>query len=93
MHRAGWDAPDGYGLDALNDRELLSGNSEKGASLRAMIASLSGPADPYAVLRNGPIPGGEAKVFDDLYRRGREELREWVRAGGPPTLQRLVAEA
>ena len=93
MYRVGWDSSAGYGLDALRERDLLRRNNAKGASLRAMVASLGEPADPYAVLRNGSIPNGEAKAFDDLYRRGRGELIEWVRAGGSTALQRLVAGA
>lgn len=93
MHSLGWDSSDGYALDALQERDLLRRGNEKGPSLRAMVASLSAPDDPYAVLRNGPIPDGEAQAFDALYRRGRDELIRWVRSGGSATLQRLVSRA
>lgn len=93
MHHAGWDQPDGYAWDALNDPSLLDGANERGASLRAMLASLTAPADRYAVLRNGSIPNREAAAFDATYRRGRQELVAWVRATGPPLLHDLLVSA
>lgn len=89
----GWDSADGYRVDALRHGALLRRGSQKGASLRAMVTSLIAPADPYAVLRNGPIPDGEAQAFDALYRRGRDELLQWIRTGGSATLHRLVSDA
>lgn len=93
MHHAGWDRSDQYAWDALTDDTLLDPGTQTGASLRAALASLSGPDDRYAVLRNGPIPDGEAPDFDALYRRGCEELRTWLRSGGGPSLRKRLPAA
>jgi 7-cyano-7-deazaguanine synthase in queuosine biosynthesis len=93
MHRAGWDSVAQYATDVLHDAALLEAKIARGASLRAVIVSLTAPPDDYAVLRNGPIPGGEAMAFGDVYRRGRRELMDWIRASGPASLRSLVAGA
>lgn len=93
MFRAGWDSVAQYPVDVLHDTTLLDGQVARGASLRAVIASLTAPPDEYAVLRNGPIPADEARTFAHVHRRGRQELLDWIRASGPPSLRSLVVGA
>ena len=38
---------------------------------------------------NGRIPDGETTEFFDVYRRGREELRDWLKGAGPALGRRL----
>ncbi len=93
MHKTGWDTSDGYAVDALNDATLLEPRAERGASLRAMLAHLAAPPDRYAVLRNGPIPDGEASQFSAVYRRGCNELREWLDASAGSAVRELAEGA
>jgi len=93
MHAVGQDTPDAYAWDAMTDDELLEPSNDTGSSLRALLASMTEPADRYAVLRNGPIPGGEAASYDDVYRRGRSELRSWLEARGSATIRARLAAA
>lgn len=79
-----------YAYDVHRDYQLIAATS-KGASLRALLRSLSSPASPAHVLRTGPIPNGDAADFGDVYLRGRKELLSWLKAkGGPEVRRRLV---
>jgi hypothetical protein len=93
MHKAGWDTPDGYAVDALNDTTLLEPRADRGASLNAMLAHLATPPDRYAVLRNGPIPDGEASKFNEVYQQGCDELREWLDASARPAVREFAQGA
>lgn len=93
MHHVGWDAPDQYSRDAMSEDELLDSSSEAGASLRAMLASMGAPSDRYAVLHNGPIPSSETLAFDEVYRRGRTELRAWLDSGASSAVRRQLQGA
>ncbi|MGE3413599.1 MAG: Qat anti-phage system QueC-like protein QatC [Dehalococcoidia bacterium] len=89
MHRVGLDGPADYSWDALTDPTVWRDPQLKtGRDLRALTASLAGPVRPSDVLRNGPIPSGEAGAFFDLYRRGRDEIRAWIGDGADPDLRR-----
>lgn len=79
LHRAGLDSPAGYAWDALTWDELLDKRKKSGKSMRSLLSSLAGPAQSIDVLRNGPVPGGEAKLFFDLYERGRAEISAWLK--------------
>jgi 7-cyano-7-deazaguanine synthase in queuosine biosynthesis len=78
-----------YGLDALTDARLLDTASGRGQSLRALTLSLRRPERVEDVVTNGRIPGGETSDFFELYARGREELRDWLKGAGPELKKRL----
>jgi hypothetical protein len=78
-----------YGLDALTDATLLDRASGRGQSLRALTLSLRRPERVEDVITNGRIPGGETSDFFDVYARGREELRNWLKGAGPELKKRL----
>jgi 7-cyano-7-deazaguanine synthase in queuosine biosynthesis len=88
LHAIGADT-EPYAYDVASEPELL-GSGQRGSSVRALIRSLASDAAPTDVLRNGPIPDGEAAQFAAMYQRGREELRRWLKAkGGPAVRARL----
>lgn len=89
MHHVGADAYADYGLDALSDTTLLDGASGRGRSLRALTLSLRRAEHIEDVLINGRVPNGETPSFFDVYRRGRAELREWLKGAGPELAKRL----
>lgn len=78
-----------YAYDLKTDYKLIA-ETGKGASLRALLRSLSSPARPTDVLRTGPIPNGEAPEFADVYARGREELLTWLQADGGRQIRRRL---
>jgi 7-cyano-7-deazaguanine synthase in queuosine biosynthesis len=88
LHRVGADN-DAYAWDALHESELLEPRSARGRSLRALTASLGRTERVEDVLMNGRIPNGETTKFFDVYRRGRDELRDWLRGAGPALRRRL----
>ena len=87
MHAIGEDRADEYTWDVLNDQDFLRRDWESGASLRALLTRLGQPPRTADVLRNGRIPNGETRAFFDMYRRGREELRQWLSDGGAQHIQ------
>lgn len=88
LQRVGADR-DRYAWDALHETSLLSPNSKRGRSLRALAASLARPERVEDVLVNGRIPNGETREFFAVYERGRAELREWLKGAGPELRRRL----
>jgi 7-cyano-7-deazaguanine synthase in queuosine biosynthesis len=88
---AGWDSPDGYSWDALTEADLMLDTSTgTGADLRAVVnAVLARRADSH-VLRNAPLPGDRDKYLD-VWRRGVDELRDWIVAGATGPLAAIVA--
>ena len=90
MHRVGHDRFEGhYAWDALTDADLLRRSSKRGRSLRALAASLGQPERVEDVLAHGRIPNSETAAFFDVYRRGRAELRDWLKGAGPALRRRL----
>lgn len=88
LHRAG--LPGGtYAYDLKKDYAVIV-ETGKGASLRALVRSLAGPARTADVLRTGPIPNGEASAFDAVYMRGRGELAAWLKTAVPTSLRRQL---
>lgn len=81
-----------YAYDIAVEPELLQ-SSQKGASLRALIRVLAQRSSPTDVLRNGPIPNGEAAQFAAMYERGRGELRRWLEAAGGADVRRRLGTA
>jgi 7-cyano-7-deazaguanine synthase in queuosine biosynthesis len=91
MHHVGEDRFKGhYGWDALHDASLLGRECKRGRSLRALTASLGRPERTEDVVENGRIPNGETRAFFDVYRRGRAELRDWLKGAGPALRRRLA---
>ena len=88
VHAAGWST--GHirydALDPSDQAMLLDVGRQTGASVRAVLGHLRQPIDPFAVLRNGSIPNGEAAAFQALYERGRAELETWLRSGPTPLI-------
>ena len=80
MYQVGLDDANEYSFDVLNEPQFLDKKYKSGRDLRAVLNSLGQPVRTTDVLRNGRIPNGEARAFFDLYRRGRQELREWLEA-------------
>jgi 7-cyano-7-deazaguanine synthase in queuosine biosynthesis len=78
-----------YGCDALTDWKLLKSSNGRGRSLRALTLSLRRPERVEDVVLNGRIPNGETLDFFDVYARGREELRYWLKGAGPELAGRL----
>jgi len=88
LHHLGADH-DAYAWDALHESELLEPGSARGRSLRALTASLGRKERVEDVLVNGRVPNGETTKFFDVYRRGRDELRDWLRGAGPALRRRM----
>jgi hypothetical protein len=88
LHHVGADN-ETYGWNALDDAGLLQRSSKRGRSLRALTASLARDERPEDVLVNGRIPNGETMAFFDVHRRGRDELRDWLKGAGPELRRRL----
>lgn len=88
MFTAGWDDASGYAFDVLNDPALLETSSDRSADFRALLFGLSRPPSTLAVLRNGAVPLGEAVHFDDVYARGRKEIRQWLIDGASKTIRK-----
>jgi 7-cyano-7-deazaguanine synthase in queuosine biosynthesis len=89
LHHVGVDDFRDYGLDALNEVDLLKRSSGRGQSLRALATSLRQSEAIEDVVANGRIPNGETRVFYDVYKRGRDELRAWLADAGPGLSRRL----
>jgi hypothetical protein len=87
MYTAGWDGGDAYTWDVLEDTRVLERNRRIGADLRAILAAISRRWSARDVLRNGPVPDGEAPAFADVVHRGHAELRNWLETGTSPTLR------
>ena len=87
MHTARWDGGDAYTWDVLEDTRVLERNRRIGADLRAILAAISREWSARDVLRNGPVPDGEAPAFADVVHRGHAELRNWLETGTSPTLR------
>jgi 7-cyano-7-deazaguanine synthase in queuosine biosynthesis len=78
---AGWDVGSDYAFDALTNDAILDGSSDRSSDFRALLFSLSRSPSSLAVLRSGGVPKGEAGAFDDVYRRGRQEISDWLADG------------
>lgn len=74
---AGWDDDD-YAWDVLTEGELLDRGSRRGADLRAIVRGAFADRPDRDVLRNGPLPLGEADAFLGVWRRGLSEIRTWL---------------
>jgi 7-cyano-7-deazaguanine synthase in queuosine biosynthesis len=90
LHRLGLDDANGYRRDALGDDDLLAEESDRGASLRALVRGLARSPRPTDVLRNGSVPAVDAAAFAEVNQRGREELAVWLQAGATGDLRTLL---
>lgn len=88
LHAVGQDK-DEYAWDLAREPEIVDAG-ERGASVRALVRTLSRPSSRRDVLRNGPIPDNEDAEFAALYERGRDELRQWLAAAGGPAISTRV---
>jgi hypothetical protein len=82
LHHIGLDSPASYRRDALSDAELRSGETDRGADLRAVLRGLAREPRAEDVFRNGAVPATDALAFADVHRRGRAELAAWLESGG-----------
>lgn len=79
LHAVGTDDGADYAWDVLREGDAVEADFGRGADLRALRRSLETDSRPNDVFRNGRIPTGDAAAFADLHRRGREELKAWLR--------------
>jgi hypothetical protein len=92
LYRAGLDSADGYAYDVLSEPGFIDGSGDRPLALRAVLRNLARRQRWSDVLRNGPIPGNDRAAFDDVYRRGRRELLEWLSTGTDGSLQTRVPD-
>jgi 7-cyano-7-deazaguanine synthase in queuosine biosynthesis len=78
LYHVGLDEPGDYAFDVLREHEELM--NERGSDFRALVRSLSYTPQAVDVLRNGPVPDGELHDFAAVYRRGRLEILDWIKA-------------
>jgi 7-cyano-7-deazaguanine synthase in queuosine biosynthesis len=90
MAKAGWDQSADYAWDALTDPHLLDAATHRSADLRAVLAGTRPGRPAIDVLRNGPLPRGERRLFLDVWRRGSDEVRGWLTAGAQGDLADLL---
>jgi 7-cyano-7-deazaguanine synthase in queuosine biosynthesis len=81
LFKAGWDSGSAYAFDVLTNPSTLDEQSDRSADFRALLFGLSREPSPLEVFRSGAIPEGEGADFDDVFRRGRDEIREWLQDG------------
>jgi hypothetical protein len=82
LHRIELDDGAAYHRDVLTEVELLEKEGgDTGADLRAVVRGLANAPRSSDVFRNGPVPAADAAAFDDVYLRGRDEIRDWLRTG------------
>lgn len=81
-----------YAWDALTDVGLLDPTRRTGADLRALVHGVNPRRDELAIVRNAPLPAGEHQAYLQLWRRGAEEIRNWL-AGAAGPLARFTATA
>lgn len=78
MATVGWDDSGDYVWDALTGVGLLDHETQRDRDLRAVLNGVSTERPDRDVLRNGPIPSGEHAEFIRVWRRGLDELRQWL---------------
>ena len=87
MSHAGWDTAEGYAWNALDGEGLLDRPTRRAADLRAVISGVYAEPPDRDVLRNGPIPDGGHAHFVGVWRRGLNELRQWLRGASGRTAE------
>ncbi|MEW6554353.1 MAG: Qat anti-phage system QueC-like protein QatC [Actinomycetota bacterium] len=93
LHHAHLDSAEGYAYDVLSEQGFVSSQSSRPSTLKAVMRNLSRTYKWSDVLRNGPIPGNERIEFEGVFRRGQEELREWLLSSPENSLRRLLPES
>lgn len=78
LHRAGLDSPLGYAMDVLQMDGFIDADSDRADAVRAVVRSLCRRHRWNDVVRNGPIPAENRAAFDGVYRRGRQEVFDWL---------------
>jgi 7-cyano-7-deazaguanine synthase in queuosine biosynthesis len=89
LAHTGRDHSDEYAWDALTDPELLDPALRTSADLRALVQGVNPDRDELAIIRNAPLPPGEHHAYLSLWRRGAEEIRNWL-TGGTGLLAQLT---
>lgn len=82
LHQLGADDASAYLVD-VGDRTFLDGGGSRTGHLRALIDTIKRPSPRFAVLRSGPLPRGRVREFEQVYERGRGEIRAWLAAAVP----------
>lgn len=87
MHRASLDDGSAYTYDVLTDTGFIDWEGDRPKALLALVRNLNRPTTWTDVVRNGPIPGNERAAFEEVYRRGREEILSWLSTTSDPRLR------
>lgn len=78
MSHVGWDRSSDYNWDALTGEGLLDRQTKRASDLRAVLVGAFDDRPDLDLLRNGPIPNAQQQAFLGVWRRGLEELRQWL---------------
>ena len=89
LAHVGWD-DDPYSWDVLSDDSVLNPRLRRGADLRAILNGVFADRPDRDVLRNGPLPSGDRQAFLGVWRRGNQELRDWLTTGATGRLKQVV---
>jgi len=92
IHSAAIEDDTEYAFDVLNSPDFLDVGKGRAADLLAVLSALRRPVGRFDVLRNGPVSSGEVQGFDEVYRRGRDELRSWITARGSDQVRGEINE-
>jgi 7-cyano-7-deazaguanine synthase in queuosine biosynthesis len=91
LARVDLDTASDYELDVLTASGFVDDAGTRADTLRALVRALSARPSSVAVLRNGPIPAGEAGAFADVYARGMTEVGAFLSGATDPALRARFA--
>ena len=92
IHAAGVDDETPYAFEGvLEEDDFLDSKYKRSSDLLAVLSSLRREPRRLDVLRNGPVAGADVRGFNDVYRRGRQELRSWIEDGGSANVRAMLA--
>lgn len=80
-----------YELDVLTAPGFVNDGGSRADTLRALVRALTSRPSSIAILRNGPVPAGEAAAFADVYGRGMDEVRSFLHTATDPALRARFA--
>jgi len=89
MYAARLDDPSHYLLDVRNDPPPM--DKDRGRDFRAFEMAMERLANAdhqqllFDVLDTGPVPPADASMYVDVYRRGMDEVRNFLRGSHVPT--------
>lgn len=91
LSAVGWDDED-FSWDGLADGRLVNSTRERrGADLRAVVNAVFATRPDADLLRNAPLPSGMHDEYLSVWRRGNQELRDWIQTGATGSLAQVVA--